>query len=61
MSKRWVQRTRSALCAIALAGAAVTPIAAHAQMFGDPKGYHAISPTMALTMLFSSTTWAMGA
>jgi histidine ammonia-lyase len=47
MSTSWVRKTRTALCAIALTGAAVVPLSAHAQMFGDPRGYHPINPTMA--------------
>ena len=47
MSIGWVRRTRTALCALALMGAAAVPLAAHAQMFGDPRGYIPIKPTMA--------------
>src|SRR5882757_4857137 len=47
MSIGWIRRTRTALCAIALTGAAVLPLSAHAQMFGDPRGYRPITPAMA--------------
>lgn len=47
MSKPWAVRARSILCAAALAGAAAMPLAAHAQMFGDPQGYKPIVASMA--------------
>ena len=47
-SSHWARGARSVLCAVALAGAVTTlPVAAHAQMFGNPQGYMPIKATMA--------------
>src|SRR5262249_48039346 len=47
MSMKWVKKSRGALAAVALMGSALAPLAAHAQMFGNPQGYMPIRATMA--------------
>ena len=46
MSIGWVGTTRKTLCALALTAVSALPLAAHAQTFGNPKGYMPIAPSM---------------